>query len=82
MTYVVLTIMAMYVRRNPFDEQIKNENSFPDSDSTMTSPTVTSSFSCFTISDFWTENNQMALADAAVAGFALEGIENPGDLYE
>ena len=82
MTYVVLTIMAMYVRRNPFDEQIKNENSLPDSDLTMATPTVTSSFSRSTISAFWTEKTQMALADAAVAGLALEGIENPGDLYE
>ena len=24
----------------------------------------------------------MAMADAAVAGLVLEGIENPGDLYE
>ena len=82
MTYLGLTIMTMYIRRNIFDEQIKIENSFPDSDSTMTSPTVTSSFSCSTISDFWTEKNQMALADAAVAGFALEGIKNPGYLYK
>ena len=81
MTYVGMTIMTMYVRRNLFDEQIKNEDSLPDSDSTMATPTVTSSFSRSTISAFWTEKTQMAMADAAVAGLALEGIDNPGDLY-
>ena len=48
----------------------------------MATPTVTSSFSRSTISDFWTEKTQMAMADAAVAGLALEVIENPGDLYK
>ena len=48
----------------------------------MATSTVTSSFSRSTISAFWTEKTQMAMADAAVAGLALEGIENPGDLYE
>ena len=48
----------------------------------MATPTVTISFLRFTISDFWTEKTQMAMADAAVVGLALEGIENPGDLYE
>ena len=48
----------------------------------MATSTVTSSFSRSTISAFWTEKTQMAMADAAVAGLVLEGIENPGDLYE
>ena len=48
----------------------------------MANSTVTSSFSRSTILDFWTEKTQMEMADAAVAGLALEGIENPGDLYE
>ena len=48
----------------------------------MATPTVTSSFSRSTISAFWTEKNQMALADTAVTGLALEGIENPRDLYK
>ena len=46
----------------------------------MATPTVMSSFSRSTISAFWTEKTQTAMA--AVAGLALEGIENPGDLYE
>ena len=45
MTYVGLTIMAMYVQRNLFDEQIENENSLSDSDSMMATSTVTISFS-------------------------------------
>ena len=48
----------------------------------MATSTVTSSFSRSTISAFWTEKTQMAMADASVAGLVLEGIENPGDLYE
>ena len=48
----------------------------------MATSTVMSSFSRSTISTFWTEKTQMAMADAAVAGLILEGIENPGDLYE
>ena len=48
----------------------------------MATSTVASSFSRSTISDFWKEKTQMEMADAAVAGFVLEGIENPGDLYE
>ena len=48
----------------------------------MATSTVTSSFSRSTIYAFWTEKTQMAMADAAVAGIVLEGIENPGDLYE
>ena len=48
----------------------------------MANPTVTSSFSRSTISAFWTEKTQIAMTDAAVAGLALEGMENPGDLYE
>ena len=48
----------------------------------MATSTVTSSFSCSAISDFWTEKTQMAMADASVAGLVLEGIESPGDLYE
>ena len=48
----------------------------------MATPTVTSSFSRSTISTFWTEKTQMKMADAAVVGLALEGIENPRDLYE
>ena len=47
----------------------------------MTTSNVTISFSCSTISALWTENTQMEMADAAVAGLALERIENPGDLY-
>ena len=82
MTYVGLSIMEMYVQRNLFDEQIKNENSLPEDDSTMATPTVTSPFSRSTISAFWTEKTHMAMADTAVAGLALEGIENPGDLYK
>ena len=48
----------------------------------MATPTVTSSFTRSTITSFWTEKSQMALEDTAVAGLALEGIENPGDLFE
>ena len=48
----------------------------------MATSTVTSSFSRSTILDFWTEKTQMEMSDADVAGLALEGIENPGDLYE
>ena len=48
----------------------------------MATPTVTSSFSHSTISAFRTEKTQMEMADADVAGLVLEGIKNPGDLYE
>ena len=48
----------------------------------MATSTVTSSFSRCTILAFWTQKTQMAMADTAVAGLVLEGIENPGDLYE
>ena len=48
----------------------------------MANTTVTSSFLRSTILAFWTEKTQMAMADAAVAGLVLEGIENPGDLYK
>ena len=48
----------------------------------MATPTVTSSFSRSTISAFWTEKTHMALSDAAMERLALEGIENPGDLYK
>ena len=48
----------------------------------MATPTVMSSFLRSTISAFWTEKTQMAMADAAVAGLTLEGIKNPRDLYE
>ena len=48
----------------------------------MVTSTVTSSFLCSTILAFWKEKKQMKMADAAVAGLVLEGIENPGDLYE
>ena len=48
----------------------------------MATSNVTSYFSRSTISAFWTEKTQMAMADASVAGLVLEGIENPGDLYE
>ena len=48
----------------------------------MATSSVTSSFSRSTISAFWTENTQMEIADAAVAGLVLEGMENPGDLYK
>ena len=48
----------------------------------MATSTVTSPFSRSTILAFWTEKTQMAMADAIVAGLTLEGIENPGDLYE
>ena len=47
----------------------------------MATSTVTSSFSRSTISAFWTEKTQMAMAHVSVAGIVLEGIENPGDLY-
>ena len=48
----------------------------------MATSTVTSSFSCSTISAFWTEKTQLAMVDASIPGSVLEGIENPGDLYE
>ena len=48
----------------------------------MATPTVTSSFLRSTISAFWNEKTQMAMVDAAVAELVLEGIDNPGDLYE
>ena len=48
----------------------------------MATSIVTSSFLSSTILAFWTEKTQMAMADAAVAGLILEGIENPGDFYE
>ena len=48
----------------------------------MATSTVMISFSRSTISAFWTDKTQMEMADAAVAGFVSEGIENPGDLYE
>ena len=48
----------------------------------MATSTVTSSFSRSTISAFWTEKTKMDMADASVAGLVLEGIENPGVLYE
>ena len=48
----------------------------------MATSTVTSSFLRSTISAFWTEETQMAMSDTSVAGLVLEGIENPGYLYE
>ena len=48
----------------------------------MATSTATISFSRSTISAFWTDKTQMAMADASVAGLVLEGIENPGDPYE
>ena len=48
----------------------------------MATSTVTSSFSRSTISAFWTKKTQMEMANAAIAGLVLEGIENPLDLYE
>ena len=48
----------------------------------MATSTLTSYFLRSTISAFWTEKTQMAMADDSVAGLVLEGIENPGDLYE
>ena len=48
----------------------------------MATSTVTSSFSRSNISAFWTKKTQMAMADVPIAGLVLEGIENPGDLYE
>ena len=48
----------------------------------MATSTLTSSFSRSNISVFWTEKTQMEMADASVAGLVLEGIENPGELYE
>ena len=48
----------------------------------METSTVTSYFSRSTVLTFWTEKTQMAMVDVAVAGLVLEGIENPGDLYE
>ena len=48
----------------------------------MATSTVTSYFSSSTISAFWTENTQMAMADVAVAGLVLGGIKNPRDLYK
>ena len=48
----------------------------------MATSTVTSSFLRSTISAFWNEKTQIAMADAAVSGLVLEGIKNPGDLYE
>ena len=47
----------------------------------MATSNVTSSFFCSIISAFWTKKTQMEMADVAVAGLILEGIENPGDLY-
>ena len=48
----------------------------------MATSTITSSVSRSTILDFWIEKTQMEMVDAAIAGLALEGIKNPGDLYE
>ena len=48
----------------------------------MATSTVTSSFLRSAILAFWTEKTQMAMANVAVEGLVLEGIENPGDLYE
>ena len=45
-----------------------------------TSPTTDAS--AIAIWVFSVQKAEMAMADASVAGLLLEGIENPGDLYE